>query len=574
MKRIHTKQYALWAGLALCVTGLANANTIVTFQVDMTQQIANAAFTPGVNVVNARGSFNGWGTFQLTNNPSASNTNLYTGVINDTSDANGALMNYKFCIDSGGWESGNDRQVGLPATSGASLTVPSCYFNDATPPGVTVNNNITFQVDMTQQVAIGAFIPGTSVVSVRGGINGWGSTAMTNNPAGANTNLYSMTLNQVDAPINLEHFKFFIDTGNNWESPSIPSEQGREGDLNRYYNMLAADGNVVLPPVYFNDIAPAPPITNIVTFTVDMSVQTALGRFVPSTDTVECRGSFNNWNVGAFVLTNNPAASNTNLYSGTATLIVPPSTISYKFWDSDAKAGNNGYESPASTGGGNRTYTLANSNTSLTIPTVYYSDLSSTEDFLTADTLVTFTVSMTNAITTGGIPFNPVTDKVYLNGDWVPWWAWNDPLEPYAPYILTNGTSGDQLYSGTFLVPKGNSLQLTYKFSINGADNELPAYVNHVRYVRNLNTYSTPLDTFGTQGTEPPLGKVTVGTPAGGNIPVAWLGLPSAYLQSATSVLGPWTSYPATVNNGSPSGIYSTNFPMSGQALYFRAVQP
>jgi hypothetical protein len=574
MKR-STKQYALWAGLTLCAATLANANTLVTFQVDMTQQIAVGNFTNGVNTVNARGIFNSWGTYALTNDPGGSNTNLYTGTIDNTADANGALMNYKFSIDSGGWESGNNRQIGLPTTSGASLLVPSCYFNDQPRTDVTVNDNITFQVDMTQQIAVGNFIPGTSVVSVRGAFNSWGTTSMTNDPSGANTNLYSITVSQSDAPINLEHFKFFIDTGNNWDSPGIPNSQGREGDLNRYYNMLAGDGDVVLPPVYFSDLPPAPPITNFVTFSVDMSVQAALGRFTSPPDTVECRGSFNNWNEGAFVLTNDPTALNSNLFRGTLTMILPPTNITYKFWDSDAKAGNNGYESPASTGGGNRTFNLVNEqNASLTVPTVYYGDLNTTGDFLTEPTQVKFTVDMNGAVNTGGIPFNPGSDSVYVNGDWVPWWAWGDPLQPYLPYQLTEEVPGSLIYSTTLTIPQGNSFMLTYKYSLNGADNELPPYVNHIRYVRNQGTYDLPMDKFGTSNTEPPLGSMTLGTPASGNIPVSWVGLPSAYLQTTTNILGPWVSHPETANYGSVSGIYSTNYPMSGSALFFRAVKP
>ena len=44
-------------------------------------------------------------------------------------------------------------------------------------------------------------------------------------------------------------------------------------------------------------------------------------------------------------------------------------------------------------------------------------------------------------------------------------------------------------------------------------------------------------------------------------------------MNTATSILGPWTSHPETVAYGSVSGIYSTNYPMSGQAIYFRAVK-
>ena len=232
-----------------------------------------------------------------------------------------------------------------------------------------------------------------------------------------------------------------------------------------------------------------------------------------------------------------------------------------------------GISSGASTGGGNRSFRLLATSGILTLPSVVFNDLTSTADFLTADTLVTFTVNMTNAMTTGGVAFDPTMDKVYINGDWIPWWTWNDPLQPYLPYELTNGTSGDKLYSTTLLIPKGTSLTLTYKFSLNGLDNELAAYVNHVRYVRNVGNYTMPLDTFGTQVTEPPLGSVTIGKPSGGYIPVSWLGLPPAYLQTATDILGPWVSHPETAAYGTPSGIYSTNYPMSGQAIFFRAVK-
>jgi hypothetical protein len=573
--KINTKHYAFWAGVALCATSLAQANTLVTFQVDMTQQITLGAFIPGTSTASARGSFNGWGTSALTNNPAGSNTNLYTGTFDDTSDPNGGIINYKYYIDTGDtWESGicsgNNRTLGLPATSGASLLLPIVYFNDAAPSLPPVTDNITFQVDMTQQIAMGNFTPGTSVVTVRGSFNSWaGTSVLTNDPSSPKPNLYSTVVAASDVPLNLQHFKYVIDPST-YENPS---DANKDCTGNRFVNMLETNGGIVLSPVYFSDITPAPPVTNIVTFALDMSVQAALGRLVPGTDMVECRGSFNNWSSGAFVLTNDMAAANPALYTGTLPIILPPASINYKFWDSNPKAGNSGWESPSSTSGGNRTFSLVNSNTSLTIPTVFFSDLNSVAEFLTEDTLVTFTVNMTNAITTGGIPFNPSADFVYVNGDWIPWWSWTDPLQPYLPYLLTNGTSGDQLYSGTFLVPKGNPLQVVYKFSLNGTDNELPAYVNHIRYIRNQGNYTMPLDKFGTQVTEPQLGTITIGSPSRGSIPVSWVGLPSAYLQTASNILGPWTSHPETMAYGSASGIYSTNYPMSGQAIYFRAAK-
>ena len=119
-----TKQCGLWAGLLLCSAVVASANTLVTFQVDM----STAAFDPGSQTVSAHGSFNGWGAgIPLTNNPSGSNPSLWTGTT--TVPTNGIVMQYKYVIDPAGtWESipkGNNRLANLPTTSGASLVLPT-----------------------------------------------------------------------------------------------------------------------------------------------------------------------------------------------------------------------------------------------------------------------------------------------------------------------------------------------------------------------------------------------------------------------------------------------------------------
>src|ERR1035438_9622231 len=199
------------AGLLLCtaVAGAAAGNSIITFSVDMTAQIQNNAFHPPTDHVFARGFFNNWstgayydttGSSQLTNNPAAINTNIYSGTFADTNDANGSVTQYKYYIDTGGnWESVNNRVWGLPTASGGSLVLPTYYFNDTPPTGLTpVTNSITFQVDMTQQIALGNFVPGTDHAYARGSFNDWGNDAtatspfsLTNNPAATNTNLYT-----------------------------------------------------------------------------------------------------------------------------------------------------------------------------------------------------------------------------------------------------------------------------------------------------------------------------------------------------------------------------------------------
>ena len=297
-------------------------------------------------------------------------------------------------------------------------------------------------------------------------------------------------------------------------------------------------------------------------------------QYVPYKDAitnVEARGSFqvpSTW-TGGFSLTNNPSAPTPTSIPAPTTTPHPPGTVEYyKFIYQNTNNSDVHWENDP-----NRSFTLVAD--SQTLPEVLFNN-ADTNVILTADTLVTFTVSMTNAQSYPG--YTPIVfDQsmgVIVNGDWIPWWDWNAAAP--AEFYLTNGTSGDWLYSQTLLIPKGNPLKLTYKFGIdnyvNNLDNEAGFATNHIRYVRQQGNYTLPLDTFGTPVTEPPLGPVTIGTPSGGNIPVSWLGLPGAYLQTSTDLSNPgsWVSHPETAAYGSPSGIYSTNYPMSGQAIFFR----
>ena len=53
----------------------------------------------------------------------------------------------------------------------------------------------------------------------------------------------------------------------------------------------------------------------ILNFSIDMTPQIGGGTFVPGTDHIEAHGTFNGW-TSAVQLTNNPAAANPNVYSG------------------------------------------------------------------------------------------------------------------------------------------------------------------------------------------------------------------------------------------------------------------
>jgi hypothetical protein len=560
--KINTKQYALWAGLLLC-TAVGAYAVPVTFQAEMGYQISLGNFnTDGSDHIELKSGFNGqpsWPGYELTNVPS---TTLYQNTVEITNPAPGSVVEYKFHIwgahDT--WESGNNRTFTLAASD---QTLPPRYFNDVWGGGPEVA--VTFQVDMSVQITKGAFNPANDLVQARGSFqspNQWSGepTAfyLTNNGANVYTNTYGISNTPPNSPF---YYKFFMATN------GVDTGNGYEGRDNRAFVMPSSAATI--PTAYFNDELP---LTNLVTFQVDME-------YVPNRTAitnVEARGSFqvpSAW-TGGFSLTNDPGAANPYLYTGTYNDARLPGTVEYyKFIYQNTNNADVHWENDP-----NRSFTLvANAQT---LPVVLFNNVS-TNDFLAQDTLVTFTVSMTNAQSYPGYTPLIVFDQsmgVAINGDWIPWWNW--AAAPPTPYVLTNGTSGDLLYSQTLLMPKGTSLQLTYKFGIddgaNNLDNENGFATNHIRFVRSLGSYTMPLDTFGTPVTEPEIGALTVGTPSGGLIPVSWLGVPTAYLQTSTDVGNPgaWVNHPETAAYGSPSGIYSTNYPMNSGPIFFRVIKP
>lgn len=599
---MNSKTFRRAAALGLCgslllgarLAALADAN--VSFQVDMSVAVTNGTFNPATQTVAVRGGFTGWGNafVHLTNNPSAANTNLYTGTTNilTANGANGSAADYKFTLEGGGsvYETtadNNNRVFVIPATSGGSLVNPVSYFSDTppTPPGPETNT-VTFRVDMAQQINIGAFNPGTDTVYARGTFNSFSqSLPMTNDPSIHRTNAFGAVTTDVwVAETNIEctagsqvEYKFFIDNGNNWENPAIGDPDNSNNRFSQYPGGAAA-----LPIVYFGDAAYAPTFTNNVTFQVDMSVQIAKGNFDPNSAYMECRGSFNNWGNPQFLLTNNPNATNPDLYTGVFAVIAGKGTtptIQYKFWGSDL--GNSGYELPASTGGNNRSVTLQETNHE-TLPSVYFNDAGPSSG-LSQNCLVTFRVSMTNAIGTDSYVFDPSVDFVALNGvttlDRTGFWGWapNETAglanmgsgfyEP-AELDMTNYPVGSEIYQVQITVPAGSPFAINYKYGLDAVDNEAGFAQNHQRYIRaDTGSYVLPLDTFGNQLVEIPFGDLTISSPAGSTIPISWLGLPNVHLQTSTNLGAGFTDHPET------AGMSSTNYPVGPGATFFRLYQ-
>lgn len=448
----------------------------------------------------------------------------------------------------------------MPTNSGASLILPTAFFSDNGEPVVA---NVKFQVDVSQQIALGVFTNDSpATVDVRGLLNGWSASAVLvrdltqirTTPGGLlTTNVYTNTFPVTASPGGAQGYKFVISNGGTvWESPSAVNT---DGGGNRYFSSVSQ----TLPVFNFSDQAYAPICQ--VTFNVDMSViRLSDPLFDPLTVTVN--GSFNGWASG-IACTNDPNAVNTNIFTS---LLVPSGAgagIDYQFRYSN---GGTVYDNKA--GGGNR-YVLTPNLASTNLPAVFFNDVTP-NDVLNVATIVVFSVNMTNAVDTSFNVFNPGTDFVFINGAFNGWVTWAPiDLAPYQMVTLPT-PAGNQVYRYTNTFAQYSGRGQKYKFSMNGSDNEAPGGQDHFRYIRSTNGYyEMPLDKFGTQYVEPKFGNLVAGPAVGGVVPISWLGYPNVSLQTRSNLtVGTWQTVAGT------SGGSATNWATAGSdAQFFRLIQ-
>jgi hypothetical protein len=304
--------------------------------------------------------------------------------------------------------------------------------------------------------------------------------------------------------------------------------------------------------------AGGPPVFCNVQFSVDMTYEAANNPgFDPTSVTVN--GDAIGW--GGTACTNDPTAVNTNIYTSPYFSIAVGTSVQYQF--RCLVDGITQYDALGGIGGVNRNVTVPNL-TSTNVGPVVWNDASAA-DYLNEDTLVTFSVSMTNAQQyPSGPAFVLGSDQVYVNGDFTGWLAWN-PIS-LSSYQFTQ-TPGTEVFTWSQTFLKGRGRSLTYKYAINGADNEAAAYQNHFRFIRSTNgVYNLPLDIFGNQYVEPKVGGLTIGSPAGGSVPVTWLPYPNVNLQVSADLVN-WQ------NVANTTAASSTNWPMSSSIQFFRLIQ-
>ena len=358
----NTFKHRAWLGLLLGTALMASAVPI-TFQVDMSAQKSLGNFDPAVDSVFAAGSFNSWSTSDLVLAPSSASPEIYVATFDDTTDAVGSTIQYKFVLSTAAgltWE-GNVGAAGGTGNRSFALAdtaqvLPVVFFNNITN-GALVNAEVTFQVNMSLQLAQGTFDPEVGPVSVAGDFNSWttGLWVLTNSVT--DTNIWTGTFKVSGALDSTFSYKYVI-YSSNWENNGV----GPNGAQNRSGTLTSA--KVTLPAVYFNNLATLPSAIPL-TFTVNLAAQIALGNFDPATGTVEARGSFNSWAAG-FVLTNSPSAS-PRIYSGTwvDTNDSPGLAVAYQF-----VLGGTVWETAV----GNRPYTITSTNEQM-IPPVYFNNV-------------------------------------------------------------------------------------------------------------------------------------------------------------------------------------------------------
>lgn len=432
---------------------------------------------------------------------------------------------------------------------------------------------VTFQIDMA------SVSPAPTAVYISGSFNGWpGFTAGAGSPAAALINtsgtIWSNTISVSDAPGTVESCKFQYEPGDNWE-----------GDPNRQFLVGPIGPTQVLPLTSWN-VKDWPANTNQVTFQVDLSPQVITGTFTNGPGTVTVSGDFEGWNDG-LPMTNNPAAPNlaSNIYSGTFPVLgFPPTVIHYKF------RADGGWEDDQPTATKNRESTIDNA--TQVLPLVFYNN-ASLVDLMTSPTLVTFSLYITNGTPdNGGAPFIKGVDKLYINGNFfahdgsgtvVPagtggYWVWNTLPGGQGPASAEMVESAvPDVYTNSFLLPKGSGLKVVYKYSQDGFDDENGFQTNHVRYVRSYPpSYVFPQDLWSLLVApplpypdsilvEPDFGNLAIGALSGGKLPITWLGRPGVILQNNSSLTGGiW------IDNNGTDAMQATNWPHTGSAQFFR----
>ena len=320
--------------------------------------------------------------------------------------------------------------------------------------GLQAQDDITFQVNMSVQSDEGQFDPGAGdIVVVRGEFNGWAGT--NEQLTDANTDeIYDGTFN-ITTGTTPQFYKFVIVSsgGDFWE-----------GDPNR--EVVLTGSPQTLPVVWFNrDSVANVFVDGTVLFQINMEAATAVGLFdAANNDSVFAYGSFNNWgpNDDNFLMDNifgDPFGyelnANINAEVG--------SNILYKHYLDRDDTAFDGWEEPATQGGGNRIVNYAGTTTQ-TEDMRWFMDIPNEGVISSGSVTVHLSVDMTPA-TALSDPFDPAVDNVYLSGEdqffgWTQGW---DPQRGVQGSLVFTDDNSDMVYELTMTLNTPTYYALVYR---------------------------------------------------------------------------------------------------------------
>jgi hypothetical protein len=344
----------------------------VTFQAKMNIKMREGGFQPGSgDVVQVKGSINGWGGNDIMSDPDGDSTYAVT-----VPAAEGAIE-YKFfkTLRAGlDWEGVANRAYTVVA---GAQTIPAVYFdNDSvyTPP---VPQGVTFRVNMKIKMLEQTFLPGSGdIVRVAGSFNNWGSSTDTLTDADHDSIFTkTITLNENQA---IEYKFLKTARSGDWESVD-----------NRKFTVPVGGG--AIPVAFFdNDSLFNAPVTVNFLWQVKMTPYQTLGWFRPDLkDSLEVRGGFNGWGGTKLLpVTGQPGSYEAAIvYNGTI-----GDALNFKYFMALDSAGATArfpgyihsgtgatrdgfcYDHPAERGDGNRLFNVTGGG-NVPVPQVYFSNI-------------------------------------------------------------------------------------------------------------------------------------------------------------------------------------------------------
>lgn len=352
---------------------------------------------------------------------------------------------------------------------------------------------LVFRVDMSVQAAQGPFVQGTDLVEVRGSFDGWaGGTELAD---ADKDGIYEGTVELSDDLVGktLEFkFTYIRDGVTKWED-SIP---------NRSYAVMS--GPQTLDKIYFdNDSEISSEVKGEIRFEVDMNVQLASKKFTKGEDEVYVRGSKMGWGdpPSGLPLAEDPKRPGiyTGNYKMEEALIGDVLKYKYVIWRSNTSTvvWESGADKSAALKATDRD-TDGNGYVDASVGLSFFDGINF-NGILKEDTTVTFRLDMSQA-KIGDTAFDPADEGVWVNGQFLGWWAWNSMPEDFQMWDDgKNGDekAGDKIYAWTRLFKRGDARRLEYKYGVDSADNEGGFGNNHLRFINADGKYLMPIDVFG-----------------------------------------------------------------------------